>query len=149
MTAGAEIAGLTRYHKKGEPGAPLSEMKLLEGLGVEGDFHQGVERQVSFLSAEVRRWMEAQTEKTEKGLCFGRFRENILIEGLPLEDLGNGCLLTVGDAVLRISMHNKLCYDECSLFSQGKPCRLSGSAAFAVVERGGTVRIGDLVSMTK
>ena len=144
MTAGSKIIGLTRYHKKGEPGTTLSEMTLLEGLGVEGDFHQGGERQVSLLSAEVRRWMEAQTEK---GLCFGRFRENILVEGLPLENLKSGDLLSVGNAVLRISAHSKHCYNECALFSKGKkmPCRLSGCAAFAVVERGGAIRIGDFV----
>ena len=141
MTVDAKIIALTRYHKRGEPGEQLPEMKLLEGLGVEGDFHRG-ERQVSILSAEARRWMESQTEK---GLCFGRFRENILIEGLALEDLENGSLLSVGDAVLRVDMHSKHCYDECGLFSKGTPCRLSGCAVFAVVERGGTIGIGDFV----
>ena len=143
MTAGAKIVGLTRYGKKGEPGESLSEARFLEGLGVEGDMHQGGEKQVSLLSAEARRWMDAQSEK---GLCFGRFRENVLIEGLSLEDLESGSLLSLGDAVLRISVHGKHCYDECGLFSKGIPCRLSGSAAFAVVERGGMVRIGDVVS---
>ena len=121
----------------------MYEMGLLEGIGVEGDFHQGGERQISLLSAEARRWMEAQKEK---GLCFERFRENILIEGLSLEDLENGSLLFLGDAVLRISMRGKHCYDECALFSKGTPCRLSGCAVFAVVERGGTIAVGDNVS---
>ena len=145
VISNARIAGLTLYRKKGEPGMALAEMTLLEELGVEGDFHQGSERQVSLLSVETRRWMEAQTEQ---GLCFKRFRENILIEGLPLEDLDNGCLLSAGDAILRISMRNKRCYDECRLFSKGIPCRLSGCAAFAVVDRGGVIRIGDSVSST-
>ena len=120
-------------------------MNFLEGLGVEGDFHQGGERQVSLLSAEARLWIEAQTGQAKRGLCFGRFRENILIEGLPLEDLENGSLLYVGDAVLRISMRSKHCYDECGLFSKGMTCLLLGSAAFAVVEQSGVVRIGDAV----
>ena len=142
LTAGAKIVGLTRYHKKGEPGTTLPELELSEGLGVEGDFHQGGERQVSLFSAEARRWMEAQKDK---GLCFERFRENILIEGLSLEDLKNGSLLFSGDAVLRITMSGKHCYDECRLFSRGTPCRLSGCAVFAVVERGGIIHIGDPV----
>ena len=140
----AKIVGLTRYHRKGEPGEQLSEMSLLEGLGVEGDFHQGGDRQVSLLSAEARRWMESQTDK---GLCFGKFRENILVEELPLEDLENGSLLSVGNVVLRTGTHNKRCYDECGLFSKGMSCRLSGCAVFAVVERGGTVRVGDCVKI--
>ena len=138
----AEIVELTRYNKKGGPGETLSEMKFLEGLGVEGDFHQGGERQVSLLSAEARRWMEAQTKK---GFCFGRFRENILIEGLPLEDVKDDSRMSLGDAVLRINTHSKHCYDECILFSEGMQCRLSGCAVFAVVECGGAVRVGDLV----
>ena len=138
----AKIVALTRYHKKGEPGEQLTEMRLLEGLGVEGDFHQGGDRQVSLLSIEARRWMEAQTKK---GLCFEKFRENILVEGLPLEDLKNGSLLSLGNVVLRTGTHNKRCYDECGLFSKGMPCRLSGCAVFAVVERGGTINTGNLI----
>ena len=144
MTVRARIVGLMRYPKKGEPAETLSEMRLLEGRGVEGDFHLCGKRQVSLLSAEARRWMEAQTEK---GLCFGRFRENILIEGLSFEDLTEGTLLSSGNAVLRISMRGKNCHDECGLFSKGTPCRLSGCAAFAVVERGGILRVGDVLKM--
>jgi len=143
LTDGAKVIGLTLYNKKGEPGTPLPELKLLDGIGVEGDFHQGGDKQVSLLLAEVRRWMEAQTKK---GLCFERFRENVLIEGLPLENLENGSLLSLGDAVLRVSIGKKHCYEECGLFSRGAPCRLSGSAVFAVVERGGIIRIGDFVT---
>jgi cyclic pyranopterin phosphate synthase len=145
LIAAAAIVSLSRYRKKGEPGEQLTEMQLLEGLGVDGDYHQGGERQVSLFSAEARLWMETQTIK---GLCFGRFRENILTEGLALEDLESGGFLSVGDAVLLIGMRGKHCYDECRLFSKfskGKPCRLSGCAVFAAVERGGTIRIGDPV----
>jgi len=148
LSADAKIAGLTRYRKKGEAGEPLREMNLLEGLGVEGDFHQGGEKQVSLLSAEARQWIDAQTEQAKKGLCFVRFRENILIEGLP-EDLESGSLLRAGDAVLRISERGKRCHGECSLFSKGLPCRLSASAVFATVERGGIIRITDVISIDK
>ena len=148
MSAGAKIAGLTRYHKKGEPGEPLQEVNLLEGIGLEGDFHQqrGGEKQVSLFSAEARLWMESQIKQSQKGLCFGRFRENILTEGLPLEDLENGNLLYIGDVILRISARGKHCHDECNLFSKGIACRLSESAAFGTVEQGGVIRVGDNVS---
>lgn len=149
MGASAKIIGLTRYRKKGEPGEPLSEMNFLEGFGIERNLHQGGERQVCLLLAEARLWMEAQTEQAKIGLCFGRFRENILIEGLPLEDLESGSLLYIGNAVLRISTHSKHCYDECNLFSKRMTCRLSGGAAFAVVERSGKASIGDSVRFDK
>jgi len=149
LSTSAKIVGLVRYRKKGEPGESLSEMNFCEALGIEGNFHQGGERQVSLLSADVRLWMEAQTEQAKKGLCFGRFRENILIEGLPLKDLEIGSLLYIGDAILRISTRGKHCYDECGLFSKGMICRLSGSAVFAVVEQSGKTCIGDTVGLDK
>lgn len=138
----AEVVGLTRYPKKGAPGVSLSEMKLVKGLGVEGDFRQGGERQVSLLPAEARRWMEAQPEQ---GLCFGRFRENITTKGLPTDTLGPGSLLSAGSAVLRTGAGRKECFDHCALFSAGAPCRLAGCAVFAAVEQSGTVRISDAV----
>jgi cyclic pyranopterin phosphate synthase len=151
LIARAEVIGLTRYRAKAEPGESLSEMKLVEGLGIEGDFHQGGTKQISLLSAETRRWIEAQTEK---GLCFARFRENILVAGLP-DDLETGALLSVGDAVLRITAKGKQCYGDCPFFSfsnlsfsnNGTPCRLSGRTMFAAVEQGGIIRVGDAVSL--
>lgn len=141
----ARVAGLTRYHQKAEPGETLAEASLLTGLGLEGDMYCGGERQISLLSAEARRWMEAQTEK---GLCFGRFRENILIEGMSLDELPDNSLLCVGDAVLRISARGKSCHSECELFSAAAECRLSRCAVFAAVVRGGVVRIGDRVFLS-
>ena len=141
---GAEVVGLTRYLKKGEPGISLSEMNLLKGLGVEGDFHQGGERQVSLLSAEARHWMEIEPVQ---GLCFRRFRENILLEGLPMDSLEPGGLLSMGSAVLRISGRRKECFKECARFSKGLSCRLSRCALFAAVDQSGTVRIHDCVAI--
>jgi MOSC domain-containing protein YiiM len=137
-----EIVGLSIFLKKGEPGVTLPEINLLKGLGVEGSFRQGGERQVTLLSAEIRRWIN---EHSGQGLCFGRFKENILFEGLPLEAIKPGGVLSVGNAVIRISTQTKPCFDECPLFLKGTPCLLSGRAVFAVVEQSGTVREGDKV----
>ncbi|MCL2068761.1 MAG: hypothetical protein FWH00_02565 [Oscillospiraceae bacterium] len=138
------IAALTRYSVKGAPGETLSEMTLIEGLGIEGDFHRGGDKQISILSAEVRRWMEAQPKP---GLCFMRFRENILLDGLDMRTLKPGGLLSVGTAVLKITKRGKRCFDECGLFTGGGSCRLSECAVFAAVEKGGIIRVGDLASM--
>ncbi|MCL1802264.1 MAG: hypothetical protein FWG30_01300 [Eubacteriaceae bacterium] len=139
-----KIAGLTIFKKKGEAGSPSSEMNLVEGLGVEGDFHQGGEKQITLLSVETRNWIQAQQKK---GLCFARFSENILIDGLPLDEIKPGDGIFVGNAVLRISPQTKPCFDECPLFSGGTPCRLSGRAIFAMVEQSGTIHIGDAVDL--
>jgi len=122
----------------------MIETKLLQGVGIDRDFHQRGDRQISLLAADARLWMEAQTRK---GLCFGRFRENMLIEGLSLEELECGIHISVGSAVLRIGVHNKRCYDECVLLPEGLPCRLVNSVCFAGVVQSGMVRIGDAVSV--
>ena len=140
----AKIAGLTRYIKKGAAGEALREANLLEGFGMEGDMHQGGEKQLSLLSVDIRGWMDSCREP---GLCFKRFKENILIDGLNLEELTNNSRLSVGEAVLSISMGKKHCYDECDLLLSGLECRLTGNSVFAVVERGGTVKIGDAIEI--
>ena len=141
-----KIAGLTRYSKKGSPGETLSEARLLENIGMEGDIHQGGDKQLSLLSAETRKWMDLQAER---GLCFAKYRENILTDGMILSDLPDGSRLSIGNAVLRVSLSKKHCYGECGLLSRGAECRLSGGAIFAVVERGGIVRIGDSIKFNR
>jgi MOSC domain-containing protein YiiM len=136
-----KICSLTRYGKKGAPGESLARMTLIKDAGIDGDFHAGGQNQISLLAAETRCWMDALPEK---GLCFNRFKENMLVEGLG--ELKVGGLLSAGEAVLRITGAKDRCYDECGLFSKGGPCRLSGGAFFASVEEGGTVEIGDLLS---
>jgi cyclic pyranopterin phosphate synthase len=125
---------------KGAPGEALTRMTLIKNVGIDGDFHEGGQKQISILSAETRRWMDASPEK---GLCFKRFKENILVEGL--RELKVASLLSCGKAVLRITGAKDRCYDECGLFSKGAPCRLSEGAFFASVEQGGAIQIGDLL----
>lgn len=135
-----KVARIIRYVEKGKAGEQLDEAKLITGLGLEGNIKQGGERQLCLLSAQARSWMENQIEK---GLCFDRFKENILVDGLPLEELRNGDRLAIGEAVLRVSGYAKKCFDECALFRKGIQCHLSRCAVFAAVERGGIIRAGD------
>ena len=139
------IAGLTRYAAKGEPGQTLESVRFLEGLGMEGDFHaNGGQRQISLLSLEERRRMNA---RAEHGLCFERYRENILIDGIPPACFTPGVKLKTGEVVLEISGVSKRCFEECSLFSRGQSCILAGQHRFAKVIRGGFVHIGDRVEI--
>ena len=142
----AKITTLTRYPEKGEPGIASPELTLIAGRGIEGDCHRDSPRPVSLLLAEARRWMESQPEK---GLCFGRFRENILIEGLSPEALIANCTLTVGDAALHILADSKYCFHECRYFSEETPCPLSIGARFATVLQDGVIRIGDEIRLVE
>ena len=136
---------LTRYDAKGARGEVVQSVRFLAGLGMEGDFHAaGGERQLSLFSREDRQWMDIQTEP---GLCFGRYKENILFD--VALSLVSGIWLTVGEAVLEISAGDKRCFGQCPLFGQGRSCILAGRSLFAKVVRGGVVRTGDCAKVEK
>jgi MOSC domain-containing protein YiiM len=138
----ARIVGITRYPAKGSPGVKLGEAELVAGLGLAGDHHQGGERPLSLLSTTTRAWLDKQTEP---GLCFTRFKENLLVESLEEEDLADGSLVKVGGTILRIHTGQKYCHADCPLFSGGAACKLPESVLFASVERGATIKTGDFI----
>jgi len=153
MALRATVLRLTRYVAKGVPGETVQNARLLAGLGMEGDFHakddastQGGERQLSLLSQEERRWMVSQVKP---GLCFGRYKENILFDTDLSSVIVPGTRLAVGEAVLEISDSGKSCFAQCPLFDQEQACILAGRSLFAKVIRGGLVRTGDCAEVEK
>ena len=143
MALQAMIAKLTRYPAKGCVGENTDSALLIEGKGMEGDFHaDGGLRQISLLTTEERRWMDASDAP---GLCFGRYRENILLDGISSAALVPGTRLKTGEAVLEISDTDKRCFEECPLYRSGKSCFLAGRSLFAKVVSGGLVRNGDTI----
>ena len=133
------IIRLTRYAEKGLSGETLESASLLAGLGMEGDFHaRGGERQLSLLCLETKQWMDAQA--SIEGLCLGRYKENILLDGMAPADLVPGKRFKIGEAILEISDAPKGCFPECPLFSGG--CLLAGQYLFATIVRGGIVKTG-------
>lgn len=136
-----KVERITRYPEKGKPGEALDEAMLVAGFGIEGNAASRGERQVSLLL--LRGWLDAQAEQ---GLCFARFKENLLISGIKTELLKTGNRLAAGGAVLRIGAEQKRCFAECGLYAGGKPCLLAAGAVFAAVETGGIIRVGDAVA---
>ena len=130
---------LTRYQKKGEQGESLQLVNLNAGLGMEGNRHQGGDKQLSLLIENIH-----DLHDSKKGLCHRRFKENILIEGLPALPLGT--CFQLGEAIIRISDSHIHCYGECMLFSSDIQCNFPTSVAFAIVERSGVIHVGDDIS---
>ena len=137
------IEKITCYPAKGEVGKELSEARLIENHGLEGDFHAGSgERQLSLLFAETR---EALTAQKEKGLCFSRFKENLTIHGQASNTFRPGAVFAAGEAILEITAESKRCHEECSLFEAGKQCPLAGRSLFAKVLKSGVIHAGDTI----
>jgi len=154
------------FPAKGEAGIELTEGRLLENLGIEGDFHtkpgdpsKPEAKQISLMIAGNSRPLNTAGEK---GLCTGRFKENITIRfpeppGTPVhmageksgwyEHMKSGLRLSAGEAILEISGETKRCHEECPLFQAGEHCSLAGKNLFARVLKGALIHTGDRIGI--
>ena len=91
---GAVVRELYVCRQRGQPGEAVESAWFRRGIGMEGDRHAaGGERQTSLLAGETRDWMEKQTEP---GLCFRRYKANLITEGIDTTQLNTGDLLGEG-----------------------------------------------------
>jgi len=138
------IKSIKIYPAKGETGLEAHEAKLLENLGLEGDFHaKGGERQISLLFADNYINDQKKQEQTKQGLCLSRFRENISVHFPEPVAIQAGTRLETEEAVLEITGETKRCHEECPLYEAGKSCSLAGLNLFARVLRSGVIRKGE------
>ena len=144
-------------------------LRLLQGLGVEGDAHCGATvkhrsrvkadptqpnlRQVHLIHSELI------TELQSAGFSVGPgvMGENILTEGVDLLSLPQGALLTIGsEVVLKVTGLRNPCAQLDNYQSglteavldrdeHGNLVRKSG--VMAVVEQGGVIHVGDGISL--
>jgi len=128
---------------KGTPKDPVARARLVRESGVEGDAHAGQgPRQVSLLALPGIRAMEA---KFGAPLGFGRFGENLVVDG-ELAGTEVGDLLAVGDrAVLEVTAIGKVCHKGCAIRQQTGDCIMPREGVFARVIVGGDVAQGDPV----
>jgi len=120
----------------------VSEVKVLEGWGLEGDAHGGEwDRQVSIFPIEA---LEKVPQGKKAEVLADGYTENFTISGLSLEDFSAGCLLKLGEAEIEILFIGKEKFKET-----GRPYIISREGRFGRVHRGGTVRVGDLAEVKK
>ena len=128
---------------KGTPKGPVPRGFLVRDHGFEGDAHAGPgPRQVSLLERPAIRGME---ERFGAPLGFGRFGENLVVDG-GLAGAAIGDLLAVGDrAVLEVTAIGKECHSGCAIRQQTGDCIMPREGVFARVIVGGEVSAGDRV----
>ncbi len=125
---------------KGTVKRPVEMGLLVRGYGIEHDAHAGNgHRQVSLLSRE-------SAEKGGPDIQDGDYGENLLVEGMDLQNLPVGTLLQAGTAVLRITQIGKECHTDCEIRRRTGDCVMPRVGVFAEVLEGGEVRPGDVVS---
>lgn len=139
-----KIKAISISDRKGTRKNNIDTTKLIVDFGLEHDAHGGRwHRQVSFLAQESINTMRA------KGLdvVAGNFAENITTEGLDLTALEVGRHISIGKTELVISQLGKICHTRCAIYHQAGDCVMPREGIFAVVKRGGTIRVGDSIQI--
>jgi MOSC domain-containing protein YiiM len=144
--------------------SPQSAIRLVEGIGVEGDSHAGHTvqhlhpkakhpdrpnlRQVHLIHAEL---FEVLAQKGFR-VGPGDLGENITTRGIDLLYLPEGTVLKIGEAMIRLTGLRSPCY-QIDGFQPGLMSHLIEDArnrrylcgVMGTVESGGTVRPGDTI----
>ena len=128
---------------KGQKKHNIGKCLLVEGLGMEGDAHAGMEiRQVSLLARESIEKIRA------KGLdvWYGDFAENLTTEGIILHEQRVGTRFMIGEKItLELTQIGKVCHDRCEIYTQVGDCVMPREGIFAKVITGGEVKVGDTI----
>ncbi|WPX09596.1 cyclic pyranopterin monophosphate synthase MoaC/MOSC-domain-containing protein [Anaerocellum danielii] len=143
----AKVVSINISRQKGTPKEPVSEAVLIENYGIEGDAHAGTShRQVSLLDISSIKKMQ---QYGLKGLCFGKFAENITTENLDLQKISLGTKLKIGNNVLlEISQIGKKCHGSgCEIAKSVGVCIMPKEGLFAKVLIGGKVKVGDNIEI--
>lgn len=139
------IYAISISKERGQLKKEISEAKLTENYGIEGDGHAGNwGRQVTCLN-----WASVQKANMEYQLNAGPgdFAENILIDGLDLSGLTVGSKISLNeDVVLEVTQVGK--EDHPSIVTETLGISLLPSEGiFCKVISGGTIKKGDFVKI--
>ena len=137
--------------RKGEPKKMVQAGFLKEGHGLEGDVHAGSgNRQVSLLAIEEIEQFESGRNNTDVDISPGVFAENITTEGIDLSKVKAGDKFSVGKSViLRVSQIGKECNAGCGISRKIGSCIMPKQGIFAVVEKGGEVKVRDKITLVR
>jgi len=132
---------IKRAHRA--PMDPAVSASLDTGKGIRGNANYAGRRQVTIISAE--RWQELMAALADPVDPSAR-RANLMIGGLDLE-ASRGRLLLIGKCALRIGGETRPCerMDDARAGLQALMRERWGGGAWATVEAGGDIAVGDVV----
>lgn len=141
----AKVVAINKSTKKGVIKTPVPEGNFIEDYGLEGDAHAGKwHRQVSLLGVESIEKMKAIGIK---GLCEGKFAENITTEGIELYKLPIGTKLQIGETIQEVTQIGKECHEKCAIYKTVGNCVMPREGIFTRVLKGGIVKPGDEIKV--
>lgn len=141
----AKVLAVNISEKKGVPKTTIDEGEFIVDFGLKGDAHGGNwHRQVSLLGQES---IDKVTALGVKGLCTGKFAENITTEGIELYTLPIGTRLDIGGVVLEVTQIGKECHQKCAIYHLVGDCIMPKEGIFAKVIQGGIIKKGDQIEV--
>ena len=134
-----EIVSINISKKKGVVKTPVSNVRLIQDFGIEGDAHgETPGKQVSLLALEDIEYMQKKLNSIKPG----DFAENITTKGIELYTLPVGSLLKIGEVELKITKIGKECHHGCEIKQKTGECIMPKRGIFAEVLNGGTIFTG-------
>jgi len=132
--------------KRGTLKKNIGTCRIVENYGLEHDAHAGDwHRQVSLLSYEKIK------EFKEKGAPVedGSFGENLVVEGFDFKKLPVGTKLKCNEVLLELTQIGKECHSGCEIYKIMGDCIMPREGVFAKVLHGGTISVGDAMTVVK
>jgi MOSC domain-containing protein YiiM len=147
------LVGIYTTNEAAAPLAPSTELRAIEGVGLEGDRYatrigtysgrDGADRQVTFVEREV---IAAVNDEAGVELAEHETRRNLVTEGVPLHHLV-GRTFRVGDVVFRGLRSCPPCVYLEKATRPGVRAALENRGGLrAEIVQGGTLRIGDEIT---
>ncbi len=139
----SKIISVCTSSEKGTKKKKVDSAHLISDWGIEGDAHAGNwHRQVSLLSAEEINRMK----KIIPDLRPGDFAENIITQGIELDQVEIGDKIMIGEGVvLEVSQIGKECHAGCEIQKLTGNCIMPKKGIFARVLKGGIIKKDDLL----
>ena len=139
-----KILAVCISEKKGTAKQNVGSARLIEDWGLENDSHAGKwHRQVSLLSHEKIEAFRARGAEVDDG-AFG---ENLVVSGIDFRSLPVGTRFVCGEAELELTQIGKECHSGCAIYQKMGECIMPREGVFARVLRGGTVSVGDTLTV--
>lgn len=129
---------------KGTQKQDVGQAVFIEDFGIEGDAHAGKwHRQVSLLSYEkIEEFRRRGAE-----VAFGAFGENLVVEGIDFKTLPIGTRFRCNEVELVLTQIGKQCHQGCEIFQKMGDCIMPREGVFTKVEKGGEIKVGDMLEI--
>ena len=132
--------------QKGTQKKNVGSAQFGEDWGIHGDAHAGKwHRQVSLLSWDKIEAFRARGAQVRDG----DFGENLVVSGIDFRALPIGTKFQCNDVVLELTQIGKECHHGCQIFQKMGECIMPHEGVFTRVLHGGTISVGDQLTIVE